>query len=75
MCNHVLSYPEDTRENYNPDGETLTGVCKHCGAKQKAYGMRYMIPRHDNFLKEDPFGEVNIIRVDRDEKDYLPHKS
>ena len=66
MCNHIYRYPEDTIENYNPDGKTLTGICK-CGAKQKAYGMRWMIPRYDN-LQQDPFGESSMFDfIDKNE--------
>jgi hypothetical protein len=60
MCNHhVFEYPEDKRENYNPDGKTLTGVCK-CGAKQKAYGMRWSILVEESFLQEIPYGETRF---------------
>uniref|UniRef100_A0A6H2A4M3 Uncharacterized protein n=1 Tax=viral metagenome TaxID=1070528 RepID=A0A6H2A4M3_9ZZZZ len=40
MCNHLFEYPIDTRENYNHDMKTLTGICRYCGAKQKALGYR-----------------------------------
>jgi hypothetical protein len=55
MCRHIFNYPEDKPENYNPDGKTLTGVCR-CGATQKSYGMRWMIPKYDKFLHDNPFG-------------------
>lgn len=42
MCKHVFRFPEGTKENYNLDRETITGVCKHCGAKQDAYGLRWV---------------------------------
>ena len=53
MCKHVFVYPEDKRENYNPD-RTLTGVCRYCRATEKSYGMRWMIPRHDDFFRAMP---------------------
>ncbi len=56
MCDHHFLYPEDTRDNYNPDGKTLTGICK-CGAKKRAYGMRWSIPIEESFLHEIPYGE------------------
>ena len=49
MCNHVFKYPLDIKENYNPDGKTLTGVCKYCGAKKRAYGMRGALPIFEKF--------------------------
>ena len=54
MCNHIYEFPEDWRENYNPDGLTLTGKCCKCGETQKAYGMRWMIPKHDESLVRWP---------------------
>ena len=60
MCNHVYDYPMDARENYNPDGKTLTGVCKYCGVKQKAYGMRWAILVEEKFLQYTPYGEVTL---------------
>ena len=71
MCNHVFSYPPDTRENYNPDGETLTGICKYCGIIRKSYGMQWSISREESFRKLDPLGEIRIRFVY--EKD-LPNK-
>ena len=59
MCNHIFEYQEDKMGNYNPDGKTLTGVCRLCGFKQKAYGMRWMIPRYEKLLADDPFGEIS----------------
>ena len=60
MCNHVFGYPIDRKENYNPDGKTLTGICRHCGIRQKSYGMSWMIPRYDNFLQQTPIGEIGL---------------
>ncbi len=60
MCNHVFDYPMDTKENYNLDGKTLTGVCRYCGAKEKAYGMRWSIPIEENFLQQVPYGETQL---------------
>jgi len=57
MCKHVFRFPEDRGENYNPDGKTLTGICMNCGAKKRAYGMRWSIPIEENFLQQVPFGE------------------
>jgi len=60
MCkNHVFSYPEDTRDNYNLDGKTLTGVCK-CGATKRAYGRRWSIQLEENFLRQVPYGEATL---------------
>ena len=70
MCKHLFEYLPDYPENYNPDGKTLTGVCKYCGVKQKAYGMRWMIPRYDNFLEQVPFGEVSLLEF-VDKKDII----
>ena len=68
MCSHVFKYPEDKRENYNPDGKTLTGICKLCGVKQQAYGIRWMIPRYDNFLAQNAFGEISRFNfIDKNE--------
>jgi len=64
MCNHVFGYPIDRKENYNPDGKTLTGICKYCGVKQKSYGMRWTIPIEENFLQEIPFGD-SIFEFDK----------
>ena len=61
MCRHVFEYPEDTRENYNPDGKTLTGVCKYCGIKQRAYGMRWSIPLEEAFLQQVPYGGLSLF--------------
>jgi len=62
MCkNHVFSYPEDTRGNYNLDGKTLTGICRYCGAKQKSYGRRWSIQIEEAFLQQDPIGEVGLF--------------
>jgi len=57
MCSHVFSYPEDTRENYNPDSKTLTGICRYCGTKKIAYGRRWAIPVEETFLQQIPYGE------------------
>ena len=62
MCQHVFSYPEDKLENYNPDGETITGICK-CGAKKKAYGMRYLLPIYDE-LSDNPYNKNYKVYVD-----------
>jgi len=48
MCVHRFVFPEDKPENYN-GGRTLTGRCK-CGAIQEAYGMKWMIRKHDDIL-------------------------
>ena len=76
MCNHVFRFPEDTGDNYNHDGNTLTGTCRHCGAKQKAYGMRWAIPIEEDFLQQIlcsesslEFDKIEIIYIDKDEKD------
>ena len=61
MCKHVFEYPDDKKENYNPDGETLTGVCR-CGAKKKAYGMLWMIPKH-NEVYQNPMGKKEFDMV------------
>ncbi len=61
MCNHVFSFSEDTRENYNSDGKTLMGICKYCGLKKKAYGMRWAIKVEESLLEVDPYNEVNEI--------------
>uniref|UniRef100_A0A6M3L8K6 Uncharacterized protein n=1 Tax=viral metagenome TaxID=1070528 RepID=A0A6M3L8K6_9ZZZZ len=52
MCIHKFVFAEDKPENYNPDGLTLKGRCK-CGATQNAYGMRWMIPRHEHLLRDE----------------------
>ena len=57
MCQHVFNYPQDKRENYNPDGKTLTGKCRFCNAVQNAYGMRWSIPIEEKFLNVNPYGE------------------
>ncbi len=56
MCKHIFNYLPDIRENYNPDGETLTGVCIHCGVKEKAYGMRWSRLMEEKLLWDSPFG-------------------
>ena len=61
MCKHVFEYPEDTRNNYNIDGKTLTGVCRYCGVTQKAYGMRWIIPIEESFLQQIPYGEISFV--------------
>jgi len=63
MCNHVFNYPIDIKENYNSDGKTLTGICKHCGSKQKAYGMRWSILIEEALLKEVPYGESHLDKT------------
>ncbi len=60
MCDHVFVFPEEKRENYNQDGKTITGVCKHCGVKQKAFGRRWAIDIEENFLKQIPYGETRL---------------
>jgi len=55
-------FPEENSETLNPDG-TLTGRCK-CGAIQKAYGMRWMINKYDNFLREVP-SQIPLDKNDR----------
>ncbi len=57
MCRHIFSYPDDRIENYNSDKKTLTGVCKICGAKQKSYGMRWVIPKVEEFYHDIPYWE------------------
>lgn len=57
MCNHIFNYPEDKPKNYNDDGLTLTGICRHCGAKQKSYGMKWAIQLHETVKHQDPYGE------------------
>ena len=47
MCRHIFDYPVDKEGNYNPDKETLMGVCRNCGIKQISYGMRWMIPKYE----------------------------
>jgi hypothetical protein len=64
MCNHHFVFPNDNPENYNSDGQTLSGRCK-CGATQNAYGMRWMINREDNFLEQVPYGETQNEFVDK----------
>jgi len=59
MCNHIFSYPEDKRGNYNPDGKTLTGICK-CGATKRAYGRRWAIEIEEAFLLQVPSGDTRI---------------
>jgi len=49
----------DIRENYNSDRKTLTGVCKYCGAKKKAYGKRWAIVVEEKFLQQFPYGEAS----------------
>jgi len=64
MCSHVFVYPEDKPENYNQDGETITGRCK-CGTIQQAYGIRWMVRREDNFIQQIPYGETLTEFVDK----------
>ena len=59
MCSHVFVFPDDLPENYNTDGKTLTGQCK-CGATQKAYGMRVVIPMHEQFNHFNPYEMVSF---------------
>ena len=56
MHKHHFNFPDDKPENYNPDGKTITGVCR-CGAKQKSYGLRWVIPLEEAFWREVPYGE------------------
>uniref|UniRef100_A0A6M3JKU1 Uncharacterized protein n=1 Tax=viral metagenome TaxID=1070528 RepID=A0A6M3JKU1_9ZZZZ len=65
MCNHVFVFPEDKPGNYNPGGVTLKGRCK-CGATQDAYGMRWMIPRVERFIQQNPFGEISLFNFKDD---------
>ncbi len=68
MCKHIFDYPIDKEDNYNPDKETLVGVCRGCGLKQISYGMRGMIPKYDESW-QDPFDRAtpltNDLRNDR----------
>ncbi len=59
MCKHVFVYPEDCRENLNPDGMTLTGQCK-CGATQSSHGMRWAINEEEKFKHDAPYGIESI---------------
>ena len=59
MCNHRFVYPEDCRENLNPDGMTLTGQCK-CGVTQISHGMRWAINAEDKLKHDDPYGVESI---------------
>ena len=61
MCNHIYNYPEDKRENYNPDGKTLTGVCKLCGRGDSAFGRREILLIEEKYLKEHPHKEIDYI--------------
>uniref|UniRef100_A0A6M3JTJ2 Uncharacterized protein n=1 Tax=viral metagenome TaxID=1070528 RepID=A0A6M3JTJ2_9ZZZZ len=70
MCNHIFDYPEDKEGNLNPDGKTITGVCRYCKVKQESYGLRWMIPRHEQFLEQNPFGEMNFFDF-IDKRDYV----
>lgn len=60
MCHHIFSYPEDKTVNYNPDKETLMGICKVCGAKESSYGRKWAIPKVDDYYYEHPYG-VNLL--------------
>ncbi len=62
MCNHRFIYPEDCRENLNPDGMTLTGRCK-CGATQDSYGIRWAVRAEEKFRKDVPYGESCIDKL------------
>ena len=57
MCYHIFSYPEDKRDNYNPD-KTLTGVYKICGTTQRSYGIRWTISEEEGFLYDPPYSET-----------------
>mgnify|MGYP001586208004 CR=1 FL=1 len=59
MCKHRFEFPEDKPENYNADKLTLTGRCK-CGDVQTAYGMKWAIPIHDDFLQYFPYQETQF---------------
>ena len=76
MCNHIFDYSDDVGENYNPDGETLTGICRYCGLKQKSYGMRWAIRIIENHCQAPmPFDYSDYNdKIGRDEKDYLSYK-
>uniref|UniRef100_A0A6M3LJH3 Uncharacterized protein n=1 Tax=viral metagenome TaxID=1070528 RepID=A0A6M3LJH3_9ZZZZ len=60
MCNHIFNYPEDKRENYNPDGKTLTGICKHCGLKHKSYGLVWAIQREEDWAWQGFYKDEEI---------------
>uniref|UniRef100_A0A6M3IUT1 Uncharacterized protein n=1 Tax=viral metagenome TaxID=1070528 RepID=A0A6M3IUT1_9ZZZZ len=64
MCSHRFVFPDDKPENYNPDSATLMGRCK-CGAVQKAYGVRWIVNREDNFLQQVPYGETEFEFIDK----------
>jgi len=65
MCNHIFEYPEDTIKNYNHNGKTLTGICKHCGVKQKSYGRKWMLPIEERFHEQSSYGESQFYYLDR----------
>lgn len=66
MCNHLrVKYPEDIPENYNKDGETITGICRGCGKRRKAYGMRWAIQIEEKFLRNEPYGETIFDYLDK----------
>ena len=52
MCKHHFVYPDDIPENYNLDGQTLTGWCK-CGATKKSYGLHWSIPVCEEFQDQN----------------------
>ena len=58
MCNHKFVYPMDTVENYNSDGKTLKGRCKICGLEKNSYGIKWIIPLEEEFIKRVPYGET-----------------
>ena len=60
MCKHVFDYPEDRPQNYNPDGQTLTGRCK-CGVTKESYGMHWSIPMCEEFLDRNKRIELTGI--------------
>jgi len=64
MCNHKFVFPEDKQENYNRDGRTITGEC-NCGATLRAYGIRWMINREEDFLQQVPYGESQLEFLDK----------
>jgi len=61
MCNHLFEYPEDKEKNYNPDGKTLTGICRYCGTKNKALGFRGADDIIEKFNRNIPYGKTLFI--------------
>ncbi len=65
MCHHIFYYPEDTRDNYNLDDKTLTGVCRRCGIKKKAYGMGWALLIEESFKQDNPYGKTQFNYIDK----------